>query len=99
MSKTAKIGLAGFGKMYSVLWTLRKTHRIFTAWFIKKDGSLRKMTAMFGCKKHLNGGKKSYVPEEKGMVTVWDFGKEAYRTINLNTLVALKADKVYYFLM
>jgi hypothetical protein len=62
----------------------------FRACFIKKDGSVREMTARFGVKKHLKGGELGYVPEERGYIVVFDVEKKAYRTINMDTLLFLK---------
>ena len=62
----------------------------FRACFVKKDGSIREMTARFGVKKHLKGGELTYVPEERGYIVVFDVEKEAYRTINMDTLIFLR---------
>lgn len=62
----------------------------FRACFIKKDGTMREMTARFGVKKHLKGGELSYNPEEFNYIVVFDVEKEAYRTINLDKLVYLR---------
>jgi hypothetical protein len=62
----------------------------FRATFIKKDGTIREMTARFGVKKHLKGGELKYNPEEQGYIVVFDVEKEQYRTINLNNLISLR---------
>lgn len=62
----------------------------FRACFIKKDGSVREMTARFGVKKHLKGGTLKYSPESLNYIVVFDIEKKAYRTINMDQLVFLR---------
>jgi hypothetical protein len=62
----------------------------FRACFVKKDGTIREMTARFGVKKHLKGGELTYNPEERGYIVVFDVEKEAYRTINMDKLIFLR---------
>jgi len=62
----------------------------FRACFIKKDGTVREMTARFGVKKHLKGGKLKYNPEFLNYIVVFDIDKSEYRTINMDKLVFLK---------
>lgn len=62
----------------------------FRACFLKKDGTVREMTARFGVKKHLKGGELSYNPEDFNYVIVFDVEKEAYRTINMDKLIFLR---------
>ena len=64
---------------------------VFTATFIKKDGSVRVMNCRLGVKKHLKGGELKYNPIEKNLLTVFDMQKGEYRMINISTLVELKA--------
>lgn len=63
---------------------------MFDVVFQKKDGTLRRMNAMKGVKKHLQGGTLKYNPKERGYVIVFDIKKQGYRTINLNTLRSLR---------
>lgn len=62
----------------------------FRACFLKKDGTVREMTARFGVKKHLKGGELKYNPEDFNYVVVFDVEKEAYRTINMDKLIFLR---------
>jgi len=62
----------------------------FRACFVKKDGTVREMTARFGVKKHLKGGELTYNPEERGYIVVFDVEKEQYRTINMEKLIFLR---------
>jgi len=62
----------------------------FTAEFVKKDGTLRKMNCRLNVKKHLNGGTMRYDPLAKGMLPVYDMQKKGYRIINFNTIKRLK---------
>jgi len=66
-----------------------RSKKIFSAEYIKKDGSVRKIVGRTGVKKHLkpNARKRSYNPNERGYVTVYDFSIKDYRLINLQTLI------------
>ena len=68
-------------------------NKIFTATFIKKDGSTRVMNCQLGVKKHLKGGEQKFNPIEKNLLTVFDMQKKEYRMINISTLITLKANK------
>lgn len=61
--------------------------------FIKKDGSLRKMTCRLNVKKGINGKGMSYDPIEKGLLPVWDVQKNSFRIINMKTITSLKIRK------
>ena len=67
--------------------------KFFTVEFTKKDGTLRKMTARLGVKKHLKGGSKSFNDADFNYLTVFDLVKKGYRTVNLNTVTSLKCGK------
>lgn len=71
-------------------------NKFFTITFVKKDGTLRKMNARLGVKKHLKGGKKSYNPDEFNYLTVFDLKKKQYRTVNLNTVKELVSKGIKY---
>jgi len=62
----------------------------FRACFLKKDGTVREMTARFGVKKHLKGGELAYNAEALNYIIVFDVEKEAYRTINMDKLIFLR---------
>ena len=66
-------------------------NKIFTATFIKKDGTTRVMNCKLGVKKHLKGGEQKFNPIEKNLLTVFDMQKGEYRMINISTLQELKA--------
>jgi len=71
--------------------------KIFSVEFTKKDGTLRKMVARLGVVKHLRGGGKNTCDAYDHLVTVWDMQKEAYRNINVDTMISLKAGGNEYF--
>lgn len=64
--------------------------RVFTAEYVKRDGTIREITCRLGVKKHLKGGTLKYNPLDKLLMVVFDMQKKEYRMINLNTLRALK---------
>jgi hypothetical protein len=73
-------------------------NKIFSVSFIKKDGTLREMVCRFGVTKHLKGGEMNHDPKELGHLVVFDMQKEAYRTINFNTIKTIKFEgRLYEF--
>lgn len=71
----------------------------FTATFIKKDNSVRVMTAMVGVKAGVSGKGMSWNPEDRGMLCVHECQNESQkgmpaedkkRIINVMTLLSLK---------
>ena len=64
--------------------------KIFSAEFIKKDGSKRFILCRLEVKKALKGGELRYDPSSKNYLIVYDMQKKEYRTINFNTLVNIK---------
>lgn len=66
--------------------------KIFTVSFIKKDGTLRKMNCRLGVTKHLKGGELAFDPKEYDLIPVFDLQKNAYRMINIDTLVEVSVD-------
>ena len=69
---------------------------VFSVVFLKKDGSIRKMLCRFGVKKHLKGGKLPFNPLERNLLVVFDMQKEAYRMINLETLMNINMKGIEY---
>ena len=67
-----------------------KNGKIFSVTFVKKDGTLRKMTARLGVKKDLKGVGLKFNPAEKNLLVVFDMHKRAYRMINLQTIISFK---------
>lgn len=70
--------------------------RIFSASFVKKDGSSREMTCRLGVKKHLKGGELAYDPSEYDLMTVFDLQKNQYRMINLDTITSITVNGIFY---
>jgi hypothetical protein len=66
-------------------------NKIFSAKFVKKDGSIRDIHCRLNVKKYLKGGSKRYDTDSYNYLTVYDLKKKAYRTINLNNLIEIKA--------
>jgi len=77
-----------FRKVLEEIQTANNT--IFSVEFIKKDGSVRTMTARLNVKKGVKGTGMSYDPIEKGLLPVWDMQKNAFRMINLKTVTKLQ---------
>lgn len=68
--------------------------RFFKAKFIKKDGTIREMTARFGVKRYLKGVGLKYNPENNNNIIVFDVKLKEYRTINLDRLIYLKSGDI-----
>ena len=63
---------------------------IFSVEFIKKDGTVRTMTARLHVKKGVKGTGMAYNPIEKGLLPVWDMQKNGFRMINPKTVTKLQ---------
>ena len=70
--------------------------RLFSARFIKKDGTPRNMVCRLGVTKDLKGVGLKFDALSKGLIPVYDTHKRAYRMINLNSLKALQINKQFY---
>lgn len=69
---------------------------IFSVVFLKKDGTIRRMICRLGVKKYVNGKGLKYDPIERGLLGVFDMQKEAYRMINLETIMNINMKGVEY---
>ena len=67
--------------------------RIFSATFIKKDGSIRKINCRLGVVKALKGGELRYNAEAANNLVVYDLQAKNYRTIPLDKLLTLRYNK------
>jgi hypothetical protein len=66
--------------------------KIFGVTFYKKsDGKLRLIACRLGVKKGLTGQGLAYLPALKGLMCVFDMHKQAYRMINLKTVMAIRS--------
>lgn len=73
--------------------------QFFTVEFVKKNGTLRKMNCRTGVKKYLsNNGKTIKItrPIDNGILRVFDVKKDAYRSINLDTVKKINLNKASY---
>ena len=71
--------------------------KIFTACYIKKDGSERVMNCRVGVTKGVTGKGMKYNPEDYELLVAFDLKKNKFRMIRLNTLKWVKAEgKVYH---
>ena len=70
--------------------------KIFGVQFIKKDGSVRDMVCRIEVSKGVKGIGLKYNPSSKGLRCVFDMKKDAFRMINLNTVISLKIEGQSY---
>lgn len=61
--------------------------RVFSAMYIKKDGTVRHITARLGVKKGITGKGMAFDPYTKGYLPVFDMQKKEYRMLNVNTVL------------
>tara|TARA_R110000824_G_scaffold9013_1_gene40770 strand:- start:87 stop:362 length:276 start_codon:yes stop_codon:yes gene_type:complete len=71
---------------------------IFSATFIKKDGSHRLMNARTGKQYTPTGKAAPYKPADYNMISLYDMKKKAFRMLNLNTLITLSINKTKYII-
>lgn len=80
-------------KRQIILKEAGKNGKIFTASFIKKDGSNRVMTCRLGVTKHLVGNGPSTTAHIDKYMTVYDVNvpeERSYRNLNLETVYSIK---------
>jgi len=68
--------------------------KFFSVEFVKKDGSVRKMTARLGVRKGITGKGLAFNPAEKDLMVVWATDRKKHRMINLKTINAIKFNGV-----
>lgn len=69
---------------------LKTKGKIFGVTFIKKDGTVRNMTARLGVRKDIKGVGLSFNPDERNLIVVFDMHKRAYRIVNLSTILSIR---------
>lgn len=62
--------------------------KMVTVTFIKQDGKTRVLNGRLGVKKYLKGGKLSTNTDE--YINIYDVQNKGYRSVNRNTIVALR---------
>lgn len=72
---------------------LNSEGRFVSVEFIKKDGTLRKLTGRLGVTKHLKGGVSTLDPNQ--YITIFDVEKKGYRAINRDTIKAVTIDGIH----
>ena len=72
--------------------------KIFTAQFIKKDGSRRLMNCRTNVSKYTNGKGLKFDPIARNLLKVYDLKKKDYRFINLSTLISVKIGGKEHFI-
>lgn len=71
--------------------------RIFSSTFIKKDNTIRTLTARTGKKyKSKTGREAPYKAQNYNLLPVYDMSKKAFRMLNFNTLLTLTINKHKY---
>jgi len=77
---------------------IRETNgRIFSSTFIKKDNTIRTLTARTGKKyKSKTGRKAPYKASNYNLLPVYDMRIKAFRMLNFNTLLTLTINKNKY---
>lgn len=70
--------------------------QIFTARFIKKDGTRRSINCRLGVIREVKGKGMKYNPLQRLLLPVFDMQISEYRMINLNTMYSLIIDGIQY---
>lgn len=71
-------------------------NKFFSIEFIKKDGSLRKLTGRLGVQKHLRGGQDSTSHIDKYLNVFENSADTKFRKVNLETTKKIVVGKVEY---
>ena len=72
--------------------------KIFTAEFIKKDNTRRKINCRTGVQKYSKGIGFKFNPISRNLLSVYDLQKKEYRFINLSTLISVTIKQKKYFI-
>ena len=83
-------------ELHNIVDYVREKGVIFSATFIKKDGSLRRMNCRVGVRKYVKGVGMSYNPIERDLLPVYDLVNRGYRTVNLKTVKSVRLGNVEY---
>jgi len=77
---------------------IRETNgQIFSSTFIKKDNTIRTLTARLGKRYKSKTGKAApYKAKEYNLLPVYDMRIKAFRMLNFNTLLTLTINKTNY---
>lgn len=68
----------------------RSSGRFFRVEFVKRDGSRRTMIARVGVRKGVTGKGLAFKPEEHNLMVVFDIQRNAFRMLNLATLLSFQ---------
>ena len=91
-----KVVVLTLASAVALILQLQRKSQIFRADFTKRgDGTTRTMVCRCGVKKYLKGGKAAYNFTEKGLMSVYEFGK-GYRSIGIDNLHFIKYAGVIY---
>lgn len=80
---------------HGMIRVLRNSNgKVFRVKYIKRTtGEMRDLVGRFGVTKGVTGKGMSYDPADKGLMTVYDFQKQAFRMINLETIQEIEFKK------
>jgi hypothetical protein len=70
--------------------------KIMTIVFRKKDGTVRTLNTRTGVRANITGKGLSYDPDKYGYLILWDLAKKGYRTVTLDTIQQVKANRETY---
>lgn len=71
--------------------------KFFTVTFVKKCGTVRKMTARTGVRKGVNGNGLKFNPSERNLKTVWSCDAQSFRMVNLDSILKVRFKGKTYF--
>jgi hypothetical protein len=92
IEKVEHVTLAGAEKALRIL----RSGQLCRVDAVKKDGTLRTYSSCrTGVSKGVTGTGMSYNPQEKGLITVYEFGV-GHRTIAIDRIVGIKHGGVWY---
>ena len=64
--------------------------KVFSAKFVKKDGSIRTMNCRTGVVKHVTGKGRNFDPITANLIPVFDMNNDGHRFINYSKLIWIK---------
>lgn len=70
--------------------------KFYTVYFVKADGTRRRMNGRLGVKKYLRGGKNLVERWDNPFKTMFECVVLGYRTVNLHTITKIHAGNTIY---
>jgi hypothetical protein len=70
--------------------------KMFGVTFVKKNGEIRNLNGRLGVHKYVTGVGLAFDHNDYGLITVFDIQKDAYRMVNIKTILQVRTGGEIY---